>query len=353
MTQFFRNILDKREQYSLTSAFGITFSCAAVLFLYCVQRLEHLGASDEICRLFCFSAAGWLILMAALFVFFRWKLLSFMHQLYTSIQTMADGTFLRIPPKDTLLSQFTEELSRLYSILEHARKDALAKQKQLQHLLSDISHQSKTPAANLKLICSALSQPDTTKEDITFFLELLQEQTEKLVFLMTALEKCSRLETGMITMKPKSCTLHALLEKTVSQISPAAVHKDIAITITCDPSLTCAIDRKWTAECIFNFLDNAVKYTSPGGHIRILAQPMENYVRIDITDNGRGIPEAEIPHIFKRFYREDAVSEQPGIGMGLYIARKIILKQGGYIHTTSCPDKGSTFSIYLPKIYNN
>lgn len=350
MTQFFKKILDKRELQSLlTSVFFIAFSGSAILFLYGIKQLEYLGASDEIIRLFYTSAAGYLILTVAMYIFFRWRLLVFMHQLDTSVQAMADGTFLRRPSQDTLLSQFSEQLNRLYHILEHSRKDALTKQKQLQNLLSDISHQSKTPAANLQLLCSALSQPDLAKEDRMFFLKLLREQTEKLVFLMTALEKCSRLDTGMIVMKQKSCILRTLLEKTISQISPAALRKNIDVTLICDPSLTSVIDRKWTAECIFNFLDNAVKYTSSGGHIRILVQPMENYIRIDITDNGRGIPAAEIPHIFKRFYREDAVSEQPGIGMGLYIARKIILKQGGYIHTASCPNKGSTFSIHLPK----
>lgn len=107
-------------------------------------------------------------------------------------------------------------------------------------------------------------------------------------------------------------------------------------------------DGKWTAEALFNLLDNAVKYTPSGGRITVTAEKGEMYAEIRVTDTGKGIPENHQAAIFRRFYREEAVHEQPGVGIGLYLAREIIMRQGGYIKVVSQPGKGSSFSILLP-----
>ena len=117
----------------------------------------------------------------------------------------------------------------------------------------------------------------------------------------------------------------------------------------CPEDLCVSHDSKWTEEAIFNLLDNAVKYTPEGGDIHVTVQDWEMYLEIAVTDTGRGIPESVQATIFKRFYREEAVHDVDGIGIGLYLAREIITMQGGYITVESEVGKGSTFSIFLPQ----
>ena len=105
-------------------------------------------------------------------------------------------------------------------------------------------------------------------------------------------------------------------------------------------------DAKWTAEALGNIVDNSVKYTDHGG-IDITVKIYEMFVRIDVTDSGIGISEAEQAQIFSRFYRSEQVREQNGVGIGLYLAREIISHEGGYIKVISEPGKGSTFSVFL------
>ena len=109
-----------------------------------------------------------------------------------------------------------------------------------------------------------------------------------------------------------------------------------------------AHDRKWTSEALFNILDNAVKYTPAGGNIQVSVQIWEFYVKINITDSGKGIAESRQGMIFKRFYREEEVHDIEGIGIGLYLAREIVTMQGGYIKVASAVGCGSTFSVFLP-----
>jgi len=111
---------------------------------------------------------------------------------------------------------------------------------------------------------------------------------------------------------------------------------------------TACYDLKWTAEALYNLLDNAIKYTAPGGEIQLAVKTYELFLRMDVSDNGIGISEEELPRIFSRFYRSPAVSETEGVGIGLYLSRQIITGQGGYIKVQSTPDAGSIFSVYLP-----
>lgn len=112
--------------------------------------------------------------------------------------------------------------------------------------------------------------------------------------------------------------------------------------------ISLAHDRKWTSEALFNILDNAVKYTLEGGTICVTVQNWEFYVKIDITDSGKGIAENRQGMIFKHFYREEEVHDVEGIGVGLYLAREIVTMQGGYIKVSSAVGRGSTFSVFLP-----
>ena len=218
----------------------------------------------------------------------------------------------------------------------------------LQELISDISHQVKTPIANLQMVNATLLEQSVPENKRQEFLQASSGQLDKLDFLMQAMIKTSRLETGVISLDIKTQLLYDTLAAALGGILLNAEKKNIHVSVDCPPDLALAHDRKWTSEALFNILDNAVKYTPEGGTIRVSVESWELYVKIDIADSGKGIAENRQGMIFKRFYREEEVHDVDGIGIGLYLAREIVTMQGGYIKVTSAPGRGSAFSVFLP-----
>lgn len=181
------------------------------------------------------------------------------------------------------------------------------------------------------------------------FLQGIRSQADKLEFLFQVLVKTSRLEAGAIQLEKKEGSLLDTLAIACSGIVYAAEKKNISVTVDCPDNLYFFHDSKWTAEAIFNLLDNAVKYTPEGGAIHISVEQWEMYVKLDVSDTGKGIPESNHAAIFKRFYREEEVHNEQGVGIGLYLTREIVTKQGGYVKVTSKVGKGSTFSVFFPR----
>lgn len=249
---------------------------------------------------------------------------------------------------ETVFAKIAHRLFRLYDIMQENRRNVDAERKELQTLVSDISHQVKTPVSNLKMVTDTLLTKDVSAQEQENFLQGIKEQVEKLDFLLQALVKCSRLETGTISLEKRVCRLFDTLAQAMGGIVYAAEKKEIAVSVDCPEYLTLSHDSKWTAEALFNLLDNAVKYTPEGGSISVSVVAWELYVEIKVTDTGKGISESNQAAIFRRFYREEEVHDQQGVGLGLYLAREIVTRQGGYIKVISEPGQGSAFSIMLP-----
>lgn len=249
---------------------------------------------------------------------------------------------------ETVFAKIAHRLFRLYDIMQENRRNVDAERKELQTLVSDISHQVKTPVSNLKMVTDTLLTKDVSAQEQENFLQGIKEQVEKLDFLFQALVKSSRLETGTISLEKRVCRLFDTLAQAMGGIVYAAEKKEIAVSVDCPEYLTLSHDSKWTAEALFNLLDNAVKYTPEGGSISVSVVAWELYVEIKVTDTGKGISESNQAAIFRRFYREEEVHDQQGVGIGLYLAREIVTRQGGYIKVISEPGQGSAFSIMLP-----
>ena len=258
------------------------------------------------------------------------------------------GEPVRAADSETLFARISYRLSRLYGIMQENRREASEERQELQMLVSDVSHQVKTPVSNLKMVTDTLLSKPVTEEQQREFLQGIRNQTDKLEFLFQALVKTSRLETGAIRLEKKDSPLINTLAMACSDIVYAAEKKNISVTVDCPEDLCLSHDSKWTAEAVFNLLDNAVKYTPAGGAIRISVEQWEMYVKLSVSDTGKGIPESNQAAIFRRFYREEEVHEQQGVGIGLYLAREIVTRQGGYIKVVSEPGKGSEFSIMFP-----
>lgn len=284
-----------------------------------------------------------------------WKLYTLKRDIYQFADQMEkslDGILSGKEPEkgweneDALWGKICEKLRRVNHIWQRKEKESLSEKNKMKELISDISHQTKTPVANLKL-CIEILQDESMSERAEEFLNSMGEQIEKLDFLMQGMVKISRLETGVITIRDQESDLRATIGRAVAAIIPKAEEKQIRLYVECDREVRIRHDGKWTEEAIFNLLDNAVKYTDAGGTIRIGVKVQEIFTQISVRDTGKGIAPERQAEIFTRFYREPEVHEQEGIGIGLYLARKIIELQKGYIEVKSEAGEGSEFRIYL------
>lgn len=247
---------------------------------------------------------------------------------------------------DTLWGKISEKLRRASHIWQRKDLEILSEKKELEQLVSDLSHQTKTPVSNLK-ICMEILREHPAPEKTQEFLNIMETQTEKLDFLIQGMIKISRLETGIIKIRADELNLQKTIGRAMAGIVPKAEKKHIQLHVTCSPQIQVRHDGKWTAEAIFNILDNAVKYTQDSGSIWITVTEQEIFTQIAIRDTGKGIAPQRHAEIFTRFYREPEVHEQEGVGIGLYLAREIIELQKGYIEVHSEKGKGAEFRICL------
>ena len=258
------------------------------------------------------------------------------------------GDFQESLYDESRLSALETRMAHYLSSNTVSARNLAAEKDAIKTLIGDISHQTKTPIANLLLYAQLLEEQDLPPESRAY-VSALEGQAEKLRFLIDALVKTSRLESGVLAMTPKRHGLQQLLEDAAAQAAPRAVGKGITLTVG-PTGVGARFDPKWTTEALYNLVDNAVKYTPTGGSVTLRAVGYEVFCRIDVTDTGPGIPEAEQAKIFQRFYRSPAVSGEEGVGIGLYLARQIAAGQGGYLKVTSRPGEGSTFSLFLPRV---
>lgn len=274
----------------------------------------------------------------------------FTDRLVQCLDDMACGRELKRPEKDedTLWSKVYERLKKLDHTWRRKNTENQQEKKEIKELISDISHQTKTPIANLKLFAEVLLEEEPDRDEAREFLQKIGIQTEKLDFLLKSMVKMSRLETGIIKIHCQREYLYKTLSKAVEAIVPEAEKKQICLSVNCKEDIVVNHDTKWTEEAVFNILDNAVKYTGIGGKVDISVAVQEVYTKISVRDSGKGIDKERQAEIFTRFYRESEVYDQEGIGVGLYLARKIMTLQNGYIQVSSEKGRGSDFQIYLP-----
>lgn len=251
--------------------------------------------------------------------------------------------------QDTLFGKINEKLRMTAHVWKRRDVESVRKKQQMKELISDISHQIKTPIANQRIYLEILRQ-EITDQNLKEFLEHLERQTDKLEFLFRSMVKMSRLENGIIQIRKEAISLRDTVGKAISAIVPSAVNKGIEIYVKAEENILVPHDRKWTEEAVYNLLDNAVKYTPQGGRIEVFIKKREIFTEISVKDTGKGIQAEHQAQIFRRFYREPDVHTQEGLGIGLYLARKIIELQKGYIEVSSEPGEGSDFQIYLPNV---
>lgn len=258
-----------------------------------------------------------------------------------------NGTFSESDYDETQLSKLESKWLRYLTSSKLSAQKTEQEREKLQELVSDISHQTKTPLSNILLYTQLLQEQDIDGQSRQLVDEIRQ-QSEKLEFLIQSLVKTSRLETGTFQLAPLKNNIDSVIDAAIEQITPKAKNKQIKIMYS-SQSHTAKFDIKWTREALFNILDNAVKYSPRNSVIKITVYAYEMFACVSVADQGIGIPEEELPRIFGRFYRGQNVREQNGVGIGLYLCRQIIEGQGGYITVESTVNQGSIFKIFLPR----
>lgn len=288
-----------------------------------------------------------LILLAVIAALYRYtsKMLSTLDKM---IDSAIDDTFTEHTFTEKKLSKIESKTYRYLSSGNTSLRQINAEKDSIKTLISDISHQTKTPVSNILLYSQLLKESPCLDDSTRRLASQIEEQTEKLSFLTASLIKASHLENGIINVTPKENSIRKLVE--CVDCSDAADAKGIRWQIDPIPDCSAVFDFKWTLEAISNIVDNAVKYTPAGGAITISAREYEMFARIDIADTGIGMSEEETAKIFTRFYRSPEVRDERGVGIGLYLAREIVAKEGGYIKVTSSKGTGSVFSVFLPKM---
>lgn len=264
------------------------------------------------------------------------------------LEAAENGTFEETGYDETRLSRLEVKWKRYLGRQAAAGQRLFEEQSRIKTLISDISHQTKTPIANILLYSQLLQEKETDKELIPL-VENIQNQSEKLDFLIRSLVKASRLETEVFVLNPQKQLVLPMLQSVIDGMKEEAAQKGITVKLQTDEEATADFDRKWTEEAIGNLLDNAIKYSPANSEITVSVTEYEMFAAVNVTDRGIGIKEEEQAQIFERFYRSSEVSEKKGVGIGLYLVREIALRQQGYVKVRSKHGEGSTFSFFMSK----
>lgn len=262
----------------------------------------------------------------------------------------------------------TERLNRLLELTNMHQEQAETERDTIKSIISNITHQIRTPVTNIMLytgllqeIVAAPGQDGGVTENISHLLLKLQKQADKLDFFMKELVKSTYTEQEMISLHPEMTDVQEIMAAACQTVELSAMKKGIVIAVqsagdvqqhgkeeTAD-GILCYADRKWTVEALANVLDNAVKYSPSGSRIDVRLRTGESFLCVEVEDRGCGIREEEQGRIFERFYRAEEVSAEPGFGIGLYLVREVLSRQGGYARVKSVPGEGTTMYLYLSR----
>ena len=245
------------------------------------------------------------------------------------------------------ISALASKARRIQEKVDLGISHAETEKEQVKSLISNMSHQLKTPLAGLMMYRELLENEKLDAVKRKKFLGKMKQQSEKLDWILQSLFKMVNLEQGVVVFEAEPLPVRETIQDAVSAVWDKADRKGIRILTESFPNRLLFHNRKWTAEVLVNLLENAIKYTKSGGEIHICVNPLEIYTQIAIQDTGMGIPKEEQTEIFKRFYRSPRAENLEGAGIGLYLSRLILEQEKGYMTVDSEPGRGSTFSVFL------
>ena len=238
------------------------------------------------------------------------------------------------------------EIYKVVTILKEEYSSEHRQKKYMSDMMSDISHQFKTPLTAVSLMSELLMAPDVTEEQRLEYAAKIESQVDKMTWLIRNLLTLSQLEAGVLEMKKEPVLLSDILQEIAASLDVMADASEVRLDIAVPEELTVNVDRHWLREALTNIIKNCIEHTGAGGFVNVTAAQNNLSTAIVIKDNGEGIPKEHLPHIFERFYKAGNASKD-SVGIGLAMARQIIRNQGGSIEAESTVKEGTTFTIRL------
>ena len=292
-----------------------------------------------------------LAVCTTIFLFYRHHLKKNIESVYQNLLQRLDmaigGKIQQTVYDESMDAAVTERLNRVVQISGMNQEKAEKERDTIKSLISDISHQVRTPLTNIMLYVGLL-QEQNLDQDTKNLVEKIEKQSEKLDFFMKELVKSSYTEQEMINIHPEMVRVEEIMNTSCQIVELASLKKKIDI-VQEETDAWCYADKKWTIEALGNVLDNAVKYSPENSMIQVNVVPYESFICIQVKDQGIGMKEEEQGMVFERFYRSKTVSNEPGFGIGLYLVREVLSKQGGYVKIKSEIGKGTAVQLYLSR----
>lgn len=306
---------------------------------------------DRSVRLFGAAAAGMVGILAILLLGMSIRFLRKRETLYRQAEAIitrfSEGDFESHLPQ-------TEEGSiyQLFSAVEElavALRAQSGKEQQMKAFLrdtiSDISHQLKTPLAALHMYTEIIAQEPDHAETVERFSGKIMQSLERIEALVQALLTVSRIDAGSIVFHKEWQTAAGLVESAASDLSVRAQREEKRLVMEGDAAQMLFCDREWTREAAANLIKNALDHTDAGGTVTVSWERSPAMFRLSVADDGCGISEEDMPHVFKRFYRGKRDGGRQGLGLGLPLAKSIVEGQGGTLSVSSTPGEGAVFTI--------
>ena len=247
--------------------------------------------------------------------------------------------------KDGELSRLRNELYKTTVILREAAENSEEEKEKLSIAIADISHQLKTPLTSIRIMLDNISDnPDMPQEIREDFIQDISKQVEHMSSLVISLLKIAKFDAGTIKMENEEIDAKKLIDSVINNLAILIEIKEIEVITKIDEKAIFIADYKWQQEALTNILKNAIEHSQPKSNIYIIVENAIIFLKIKIKDEGQGIEQKDLKHIFERFYRAKNCNED-SIGIGLSLAKTIIEQNNGYIKATSEVGKGTLFEI--------
>lgn len=240
------------------------------------------------------------------------------------------------------------EIYKLVAILKEQYSGEHKQKKYLVDLLSDISHQIKTPMTAMTLMSDLMKTPDLSEEKRLDYISKIDSQIDRINWLIRNLLTLSQLEADMLPLKSEQINAEQLVKNATVSLETLADVRGVELNTEAKSEMLLACDKQWTTEALSNIIKNCIEHTPEGGNVDVQVTQNNLYTQIIIKDNGVGISKEHLPYIFKRFYKAPGSSNN-SVGIGLSMSKQIIMRQGGTIDVKSELEKGTEFTIKLYK----
>ncbi len=266
---------------------------------------------------------------------------------YTNYLCRIQNGEYTIPLEENEESELSILQNEIYKVTRRLLEQADLLQEKtifLSDSLSNISHQLKTPVTSLLMMADLLQRPDLPEDKRLLFTENIQAGLERMRWLVQGLLTLAKLDSGSIVMKKQMVCMQELIKESLRQLHVLADEKQITIEVDGDSYAMYSGDFSWSVEAVTNIVKNALEHTKEGGTIRISYGINRLYAEIKIQDTGEGIDNEDLHHVFERFYKGKNASSH-SVGIGLALAKEIIVRQRGTISIASEKGKGTEFHL--------